>query len=910
MMCLPAAVLAVTFVGAKTEVVVPEAASAVVRFAGAEATNFLSRALGASVPLVTRPTAGRTHLALGAKPEETRDLARDESVIEASGDTVRVYGRDAAGSLGVNAERGTLFGVYRFLEKHVGCRFYFPGELGEIVPRRDRIDVPDGRDASVPRFKVRNWSSESDGIWFEGEDRKNCAALKRLNYFRLSMQSENLQCCHGLGRSHFTERFAKTYPEYFRLDANGERVTTLNTQVPNQLCFSSGVLDVIYADAKEKLLSGRVADLMPQDCMAPCQCEGCKAVYWKDAPGGNWANRQVWDMTARIARRLEKEGVKGVVTQMAYHPYGLVPDIELPDNVRVMVALGGPWSNAAEQERQIAQLKEWRDKIGPKVWTWNYMTKWSTFAMPGIPQVCPRAWADWYARIGDLVFGAYANSSSDRWLYNYLNYYVFSRLALDPTCDWRAVLDEHYRLMFGPAADEMRTFFEDLEDVWLSKVAGRVVTTPLGPMNVPPTDEDLWRRIYTDELFAKWDALLADASRKVGADSLEGRRVALFRREYLDVLKTTAAEYFKRSSAVGAYVHKATERRELRLRPLRSHPNAPLPDAEIRTTVRTWRSDDRLFFVFDCDEPLLDDALTVVRRPDDMKVWKDNGIEMFLNPSADRRTMYQFIVSSRGDWFDCRTTKLGAGKSKEEGEWNSGATCRAVRTAKGWRAEIEIPVAAFPEVKEVFSANFCRNRVVKGLKPAYSCYVWSPFVRQYDDLENYGSVDYRQTPEAVQLIPEREGDFDVEPKGRALGRWIGDGNGGYGLDRTDYLFPPASLRLTSERMQSVTFLLTDGASRLQPGRRYRLSFFIKGENVEPLKPGNGAGITVCDKANRAFPPDRAFLGTFGWQHHVYDFTADAETNVRQASYLRPRITLAKGTVWFDGIRLEELGPGE
>ena len=34
-------------------------------------------------------------------------------------------------------EQGTMYAVYDFLERFAGCRFYFPGELGTILPRTE-----------------------------------------------------------------------------------------------------------------------------------------------------------------------------------------------------------------------------------------------------------------------------------------------------------------------------------------------------------------------------------------------------------------------------------------------------------------------------------------------------------------------------------------------------------------------------------------------------------------------------------------------------------------------------------------------------------------------------------------------------------------------------------------------------
>ena len=71
----------------------------------------------------------------------------------------------AHGSLGnLEFERATLFGVYEFLDRYVGVRFYFPGELGTVVPRTDAVAVPKDIDLMIaPAFTVRSFQMLGDG---------------------------------------------------------------------------------------------------------------------------------------------------------------------------------------------------------------------------------------------------------------------------------------------------------------------------------------------------------------------------------------------------------------------------------------------------------------------------------------------------------------------------------------------------------------------------------------------------------------------------------------------------------------------------------------------------------------------------------------------------------------------------
>ena len=169
---------------------------------------------------------------------------------------------------------------------------------------------------------------------------------------------------------------------------------------------------------------------------------------------------------------------------------------------------------------------------------WNYPDKvdcWN-LEMKDIPQLAPRAWASYYRAVAPHVTGAFAESESDRWLYNYLNYYVFSRVCWNPDADVEAILAEHHRLMFGSAAKEMAEFFDTLEKCWM-KVVAKPFDTPLGPgVCAAPTDEELRRDIYSPQVLSRFAALLRAAESKVAPSSLEARRIALFRREYFEPL--------------------------------------------------------------------------------------------------------------------------------------------------------------------------------------------------------------------------------------------------------------------------------------------------------------------------------------------------------------------------------------
>ena len=103
--------------------------------------------------------------------------ARDGFMIEACSNAVYIAGNDddvsnvdATAALPDEAiwqpcfRRGTLFGVYAFLERFVGVRMYFPGALGTCIPKTERIVVTEGRVEEAPAFSVRRYGYEDGSV--------------------------------------------------------------------------------------------------------------------------------------------------------------------------------------------------------------------------------------------------------------------------------------------------------------------------------------------------------------------------------------------------------------------------------------------------------------------------------------------------------------------------------------------------------------------------------------------------------------------------------------------------------------------------------------------------------------------------------------------------------------------------
>jgi len=578
-----------------TEIVVAPDAVSVVRVAAAEAKEFLSQSLGTEIPVVNAPSEGKVSLVLGpnkwadAAGVTTNGLKRDAFRTKTVGKRVYILGiddpNDAHKALkrgGIwlqNFQRATAFGVYDFLERFVGVRFYFPGELGTVVPRKTEIVLPPTDITIAPAMTVRRYSPYDMGEWFEGENAKELRhPMKTLNWWRLKMETEYTPCCHGSTRLKYMERFAKSHPEYFALLPDGRRHNSpaiTHPGHPGQLCHTSKIWNEIYEDAKSYLRGepasvrgipvdstlpnapkkygwgmnaqgGKYFDVMPQDGMIQCACPACQKVWDNVEDKISWASELIWGNVARLARRLKKEGVPGYVCNLAYSKYRHVPKCAIPDNVKVMVAERGPWTAAdkAERKRELDEYAAWTKKIGQKVWAWNYANRGADGGKY-VPQMTPKAVGEYYKTISPMIFGAFMESECAWSIFNYLNYYVFAKVMWDPTIDVNALLDEHHRLMFGPAAPEMKAFYELLEKLYIEEFAGKTFDTPLGPQSEKKSDYEVFTRIYSPAIIDRMEKMFVQAEKKVVPGSIEAKRVAFAKKNLFGPLCQRARTYIE-----------------------------------------------------------------------------------------------------------------------------------------------------------------------------------------------------------------------------------------------------------------------------------------------------------------------------------------------------------------------------
>ena len=939
------------------EIVIDLKASKMTSFAAAELQSLLERKLGVRYPVVRTPSPDRVSFILGinswskAAGIDDSKLCRDAFIIRTAGRKIYILGRDdrtfdqeraidKASVWSFYHEKGTLFGVYDFMERFADAGFFFAG--GGTVIDRGPVNIPDIRIYDRPDFEARSVQPFSGRHFLSNTPSKGIRE-RNLDNLRMRFQTNYVPCCHGLGNLGYWSRFGKSHPEYFAMDNRGVRVNKARPGVwMAHYCYTGPVREELYQDAKSCLLNepaskrgirmsenrektmawsptaqkpGSVFCAMPGDSFFRCQCPKCKP-FMKD-------NRTIsdfyWGFVFDLAERLQKENIPGIVTNMSYYPYNLVPNgRKMPSNVYVMLASSGPWKNRypEAQRKDMELIREWDDFGGKKVWLWNYVNKFAN-AYPGIPHSTPKAVGTFYKNAAPLIYGAFMESETDLYQFNLLNYYVFGKVAWNNRTDVEKLLQDYCRKMFGPAAAPMRKFIDRVEKLWMQRMLKDPMETPLGPVFGKASDLECWKNIYSAAERKKLIALFDQAEKMAAKTPGPLSRVRLFRKLFLDEILKHGALFDGQIAGVKRFngtAAKLKDGEKITIDGVLDEPvwkNGGIYLQNIRgkntdlSKVMLAADSENLYVAFDFSEPKMDKVKCPDRKDNDSNVWKDNGVELFFNPDCSRKNYFLLIVNSAGNVRGYAYPIAYAAKSRKP--WQVRVE-RAVKSdGKSWQGELRIPLADLKTAKmDKMVFNAARHQVREGMPEEY--YSWTPYLNRslvsiFHDPDNFGTLFFGQKP-AKNLISDGDFLLPQRSKNQFSGKWFCSAllpkNTKIDYDCNSFISGSRSICLQSE---NNTVALRHDLPDLKPNTKYRISYFVRLENVQLKARYSGAVLNIYAGGNKWFP-SKWLYGTVPWTYQEGTFTTGP--NIGKKSYLLLYLMKASGKVWFDRIRLEEI----
>ena len=933
--------------------------TSVARYAANELAHQLSRVLGVKLTVLDKPS-GKFPVLFVGDAVTARKHGIDPASIDRDGFFIRTVGKDVI-IIGDDApkanamrhgyfKRGTIFAVYDFLERFAGVRYYFPGDIGTVAPRRkewvlpaiDIVDRPDSQYRQIYAVYSGPKEKRSGYLYSNYAPRDHY----RDREYQLRLLTHNMHSTHGLAHMGLKERFAQKHPEFFALSHDGKRYNGVDAhRCPSdnygQICFSSKELtDEIVKDGIA-LLSGKSAKsrgavkangvpfttmhpdqrpffcIMPNDSMAACHCKGCLPHFTSYAKGkpDQKCSDFVWNWMIDLAERIQKSGVEGYVTTMCYNPYHLMPPRALPSNVIVRLALPGPWIKPERMAPDMAKLKAWRDKSNGRIALWIYMINAGHRNHSEVPHMTPVAAGAYMKASAKDSFGVFMECENENYLSAYLNYYVVARVTWDKNTDVKKLLAEHDKLMFGPAADTMKQIRERWEKNWMEKIVGNVVDTPLGPANITPSKTELWERIYSPEELKYISGLFDKAEKECAKDPDALKRVKFIRQEIWQHTLDGAQAFWKQfddREAWQAFMPpckgKLTLDGKLDEDDWRKAPPVWMLSrnlgkdksgrVEVQTKVKMLHDKEYFYFGIECEEPRTDLMNHLPRAFDDGNIWVDNLVEIFLAPGRKGNKLYQFMISSNNSSADLRNFS-----GKTDYKWNSNfKSAVSVVPGKGWFVEVMIPRSSMPDLQgNRIAANITRGRKLTDAKlcAAVPYYTWSAFGLQTP--ENCGIVRLEE-PVTASIV--RDGGFAIPmrwEKGKYTSPW-------YGARGVKVPFSKEYFRTngTSVILDKNSHTLIQYIPAIKPDTKYRLSFYIKMEKVRLLQAGGGFTMRLGFMSNQSIRPfPRGLTGNAEWRRYVFDVRTPKNLGDRKKASICFYFKNAEGRVLLDEVTLAE-----
>jgi len=473
-------------------IVTASAPSATDQFAAAELARYLKQMTGADFKVKTSARIPGAGLIVGrgavgsADPTFSRlALGDDGFVIRRAGGRVFIAGA---------SDRGTLYGVYAFLEK-LGCRWlapnfdYYGAATGEVVPHLSDPTVGDWNIVERPAFKWRKLFVE-EGKSHTAENLKQMVdwmAKARMNVLDCPIDYQHLHHTkwdnwrlalipelrkrgilievggHGYPNFLSTEEYFAQHPEWFGMK-DGKRTTD------PRVVFSTANKDAVqtFVGNVKSYLSAHpeidILDVWPPD-----------GAIWSDAPEdvalGTPSERQML-LLNRLAGDLKPDFPHLQLQFIAYETYTVPPSVHKPgpgvfmDYCPIDRSFESPLyaSDYAKNEEYFHNLLGWPRGVmdASNISIYSYITK---YAWRSLPILIPHIIVDEARRFHSMGIGGLATySEPGNWATFELDHYITARALWNPDLHADKELADYASQRYGPAGSPVLAYLQLVEE--------------------------------------------------------------------------------------------------------------------------------------------------------------------------------------------------------------------------------------------------------------------------------------------------------------------------------------------------------------------------------------------------------------------------------------------------------------
>ncbi len=427
------------------------------KHAAEELRKFLAEISGAQLPIVSDEQTGKNPLILVGQSAASQRL-KIEALKERLGPEdflLKTQGRQLV--IAGGRQRGTLYGVYTFLEK-LGCR-WFTREVSRI-PHLPTISVPPLDEVQRPAFEYR------EPYFTEAWDRDWAVRNKTNGNFQHLDEStggklQYYPFVHTFYQLISPEKYFQSHPDYFSLIEGKRRIDR------GQLCLTNPEVLRVAVESVfgwiQKHPEATLFSVSQNDWEGWCECDNCRRVEEEE---GGVHSGPILRFVNALAAEVEKRYPDKLIDTLAYWYSENPPEKVRPrPNVRIRLCPIGvceahPYEQCPRDAYFMKNLKAW-SKITSQLYIWHYNTNFSHYLLP-FPDFDELA-ADipMYKQqgvVGLFLEGAYpAGGGAEN---AELRSYVMAKLMWNPKVNVKSLIDEFHEVYYGKSSGSMREYFD------------------------------------------------------------------------------------------------------------------------------------------------------------------------------------------------------------------------------------------------------------------------------------------------------------------------------------------------------------------------------------------------------------------------------------------------------------------
>lgn len=446
-------------------VVVAENASETDLYAAKKLKYYLDKITGGDISVVEDSEAQTDYeIRVGATVRSTFDLSGKPNgsyILHSDESSLAIFG---------SGSRGTIYGVYGFLERYCGCHWYEAEVV--VTPENKNLKIPtnihveyepyfeytetDTASTRNTEFAIAN--GLSGGVYSHHENEEG-GSVDYLGSF-----------CHTLS-NHFCKPsgYFEQKPELFALH-DDERTG-------NQLCLTNPeTLDVVTNEVIALLEKSydpadgmKIVSLTQADNQDYCECGRCKAL---DEANGSHSGTMITFVNA-VAERVKAAG-NGKYDEIVFDTFAYQYTRQAPTQVvpreDVIVRLCSieccfahtlDDSSCKNNVSFMNDLNEWK-KICKRIYVWDYVNNYREtcciFPNFGVLQRNVQIFAENNVK-GVYEEGNYYVAECDT-EFAEMRTYLLAKLMQDPYMDYYAEMDGYLNAVYGPGGEYIRKFID------------------------------------------------------------------------------------------------------------------------------------------------------------------------------------------------------------------------------------------------------------------------------------------------------------------------------------------------------------------------------------------------------------------------------------------------------------------